>query len=186
MRMRAFTKSCAALVLGSVFMVSLAAAANMPAEKQPVKDSWLTAKTKIALFADDRVKGREVNVETKQAKVFLRGKVDSAEAKMAAEEIAKGVEGVAAVKNELQIVAPTKRKMADSTDDAITNQVKRHLAQDKFLKKADIDVKTNAGVVSLSGEVNDLSSSAKASFIAWKVPGVKSVKNDITVKEPAA
>ena len=186
MRRGALIKSCAATLLTSVFLVSLVAAADMPVEKQPVKDSWLTAKTKIALFADDRVKGREVNVETKQAKVFLRGKVDTSDAKMAAEEITKGVEGVAAVKNELQVVAPTKRKMADKTDDAITNQVKRQLAQDKSLKKSDIDVKTNAGVVSLSGEVRDLMTSAKASFIAWKVPGVRSVKNDLTVKEPAA
>jgi osmotically-inducible protein OsmY len=38
-------------------------------------------------------------------------------------------------------------------------------------------------VVSLTGEVQDLMTSAQASWMAWQVPGVKSVKNDLTVKE---
>ena len=60
--------------------------------KTGVTDSWVTSKTKIALFGDDRVKGRQVHVETKDGVVVLRGKVDSAEAKTAAGEVAKGVE----------------------------------------------------------------------------------------------
>jgi osmotically-inducible protein OsmY len=40
-------------------------------------------------------------------------------------------------------------------------------------------------VVSLSGEVQDFMTSAQASWIAWQVPGVKFVKNDLTVKEKA-
>ena len=74
----------------------------------------------------------------------------------------------------------------EATDDAITKQVKRHLSRDKDLQHESIDVKVNAGVVSLTGETNTFGSSAKASYIAWKTPGVKSVKNDITVKEQAS
>src|SRR6266496_5611550 len=60
--------------------------------KTGMSDSWLTSKTKIALFSDDRVKGRQVSVETQHGVVTLRGKVDSAEAKAAASEIAKGID----------------------------------------------------------------------------------------------
>src|SRR5262249_62171524 len=67
--------------------------------KGATSDSWLTSKTKIALFGDDRVKGRDVRVETVKGEVFLRGKVDSEAAKTAAAETAKGVEGVKSVKN---------------------------------------------------------------------------------------
>ena len=52
--------------------------------KVAVTDSWVTSKTKIALFSDDRVKGSQVKVETIDGVVHLRGKVDSAEAKAAA------------------------------------------------------------------------------------------------------
>ena len=77
--------------------------------KGAVSASWLTSKTKIALFADDRVKGKDVRIETVNGEVFLRGKVDSEEAKTAAAEISKSVEGVKSVKNDLQVVAPAAR-----------------------------------------------------------------------------
>ena len=56
-------------------------------------DSWITSKTKIALFADDRVKGTQVHVETKDGTVMLRGKVDSTEAKAAAAEVTRASKG---------------------------------------------------------------------------------------------
>ena len=154
-------------------------------EKTPINDSWLTSKTKIALFADARVKGSEINVETTQGLVVIRGKVDSDEAKQAAEGIAKGIDGVKTVKNDLQVIAPSKREAIDDKDEAITTRVNEQIAKDSYLKKAGIHTQTNAGVVSLSGEVQDFMTSAQASWIAWQVPGVKSVKNDLTVKEKA-
>src|SRR4029450_5208084 len=45
--------------------------------KDAVSDSWLTSKTKIALFADSRGKGHDVRCGSTEGKVFLRGKVDS-------------------------------------------------------------------------------------------------------------
>ena len=72
--------------------------------KTEAADSWLTAKTKIALYADERVKGGQVSVETVRGTVILRGKVDSDEARTAADSIAKNLEHVKAVKNDLQVV----------------------------------------------------------------------------------
>jgi hyperosmotically inducible periplasmic protein len=176
---------CTALVLGAALITGSANAIGKADEKTPINDSWLTSKAKIALFADARVKGSEVNVETTQGLMMIRGKVDSDAAKQAAEGIAKGIDGVKSVKNELQVVAPSKREAIDDKDDAITTRVNDQIAKDSYLKKAGIHAQTNAGVVSLSGEVKDLMTSAQASWIAWQVPGVKSVKNDLTVKEKA-
>ena len=130
--------------------------------KGAVSDSWLTSKTKIALFADDRVKGRDVRIETVNGEVYLRGKVDSEEAKTAASEIAKSVEGVKNVKNDLQVVAPTARKTVQANDKQITKAIETTLGKDPQLKK--IDVRTDAGVVVLSGEVPNISAAAKASM----------------------
>ena len=44
--------------------------------KSEVTDSWLTAKTKIALYADERVKSRQISVETVKGTVMLRSKVE--------------------------------------------------------------------------------------------------------------
>ena len=154
------------------------------AVKGAVSDSWLTSKTKIELFADERVKGRQVHVETVKGEVFLRGKVDSEAAKTAAEEIAKGIEGVKGVKNDLQVVPPSARELVAADDELITQAVTATLARDPLLKK--IDVRTDAGVVVLSGEVPSLALSAKASDLAHRIDGVKSVKNELRVAEAKA
>ena len=176
---------CSAMVIGGALIAGSANALGKADEKTPINDSWITAKTKIALFADSRVKGSEINVESAQGSVMIRGKVDSDAAKQTAEGIAKGIDGVKSVKNELQVVAPSKREAVDNKDDAITARVNEQIAKDSHLKKAGIHAQTNAGVVSLTGEVQDLMTSAEASWTAWQVPGVKSVKNDLTVKEKA-
>ncbi|HSL03622.1 MAG TPA: BON domain-containing protein [Nitrospiraceae bacterium] len=174
---------CTALIIGAAFIATPATAVDISKEKVLVNDSWLTAKTKIALAADSRVKGRQIEVETTEGLVVLRGKVDSDEAKRAAEGITAGLDGVKTVKNELQVVAPSVRDVVEEKDEAITGRVKDHFSKDALLKNADIDVRSNAGVVSLTGEVRNLMTSAQASWTARQVPGVKSVKNDLTVKE---
>jgi hyperosmotically inducible protein len=145
--------------------------------KSGVRDSWLTAKTKIALFADERVKGRQVGVETVKGVVTLRGKVDSDEAKAAAASLAEGIEGVKSVRNDLQVVAPGDRKAVDVSDKDITRQVEDRVSKDPRLKK--VDVRTDRGVVILTGDVPGIGASARASEIAREVPSVRAVKNEL-------
>ena len=149
--------------------------------KTAVSDTWITSKTKIALFTDERVKGTQISVDTKNGVVHLRGKVDSDEAKQAAAEVAKGVEHVKSVKNELQVVSPAARKAVDASDKDIAKAVESRMSKDAQLKK--VDVRTDGGVVTLTGEVPSLTAAAKAFETARKVPGVKSVKNELTVRQ---
>jgi len=149
--------------------------------KTAVSDSWVTSKAKIALFADERVKGSQVSVDTKNGIVHLRGKVDSAEAKAAAAAVAAGIEGAKSVKNDLQVVAPAARKAVDANDKDIAKAVETRMARDTQLKK--VDVRTDGGAVTLTGEVSSIMVAAKASEQARTVPGVKSVKNELTVRQ---
>ena len=180
MHTRTVLTFCTAVVIGGALLTG---SAFGRAEERNMSDSWITAKTKIALFADSRVKGSDINVATTDGAVIIRGKVDTDAAKQAAESIAKGIDGAKTVKNDLQVVAPTKREAVDDKDEAITARVNEQMAKDAQLKTAGIKAQTNAGVVSLSGEVPDLTTSAQASWSAWQVPGVKLVKNDLTVKQ---
>ena len=148
------------------------------AVKTNVSDSWITSKAKIALFADSRVPGTSVNVETQKGTVYLRGKVDTDAAKQAAEEVAKGVDGVKSVKNELQVVPASDKKMVEANDEDLTKQVKTRLQNDARLKK--VDVRVDNGVVTLQGKVANIDDSARASQLARSVPGVRAVKNDMT------
>jgi hyperosmotically inducible protein len=149
--------------------------------KTAVSDSWITSKTKIALYSDERVKGTQISVDTKDGVVHLRGKVDSSEAKAAAADVAKGIDGAKSVKNDLQVVAPSARKAVDATDKDIAKTVETRLKKDANLKK--VDVRADGGVVTLTGEVPNLSMSARASEMARGVGGVKSVKNELTVRQ---
>ena len=149
--------------------------------KVGISDSWITSKTKIALFADERIKGTQVSVDTKNGVVHLRGKVDSGEAKTAAAAIATGIDGAKSVKNDLQVVSPAARKAVDANDKDITKAVESRMSKDANLKK--LDVRTDGGVVTLTGEVPSIMVSAKASEQARMVSGVKSVKNELTVRQ---
>lgn len=150
--------------------------------KTNVSDSWITAKTKIALFADSRAPGTSVNVETTKGMVSLRGKVATDAEKKAAEEIARGIEGVQAVRNELQVVPGSAKKVVEAKDDEITTQVKGRFKADPKLKS--LDVRTDNGVVTLQGKLPSIMDSARASQKAREVPGVRSVRNDTTYDSP--
>ncbi|MBI3107233.1 MAG: BON domain-containing protein [Candidatus Rokubacteria bacterium] len=148
--------------------------------KTKVTDSWVTSKTKIALFADERVKGRQISVETKGGTVMLRGKVDSEEAKAAASEVTKRVEHVKDVHNQVQVGSPGNRPKVDTDDKAITSMVKRRLKEDRQLKSAKIDARVDSGIVTLTGEVKSLALSSRASEVLSDVPGVRAVRNDLS------
>lgn len=150
--------------------------------KTNVSDSWITAKTKIALFADSRAPGTSVNVETTKGMVSLRGKVATDAERKAAEEIARGIEGVQAVRNELQVVPGSARQVVEAKDDEITTQVKARFKADPKLKG--LDVRTDNGVVTLQGKLPSIMDSARASQKAREVPGVRSVRNDTTYDSP--
>lgn len=150
--------------------------------KDATKDSWITAKTKIALYADDRVPGMDINVDTQNGMVTLRGKVATADQKRAAEEVAKTVDGATSVRNDLQVVSAAERKAVNAEDKDLKSAVQRRIKQDARLKGAGIDVRVDAGVVTLTGDVKDLGARARASEVARAVPGVRSVKNELQEK----
>ena len=143
-----------------------------------VTDSWLTAKTKMALYSDNRTKGSQISVETLNGTVLLRGKVDSDEARTAAVSIAEGVEHVRAVKNDLQVVTVSDRKATDISDKDITRQIGARFS--KTAQLARIDVRTDDGVVTLRGAAPSIGASARASELARGVSGVRAVRNELT------
>ncbi len=68
-----------------------------------VDDAWITTKTKTALLAESDLKAASIQVETKQGKVMLTGKVPSSAQSDKATMVARGIEGVTDVSNQLTI-----------------------------------------------------------------------------------
>lgn len=68
-----------------------------------VDDSVITTKVKAALLADSEVKGTDINVETQQGVVQLSGVVDNKAQASKAVSLAKNVDGVKSVNNQLNV-----------------------------------------------------------------------------------
>ncbi len=67
-------------------------------------------------------------------------------------------------------------------DTAITTAVKARFVESKDVDATSIRVETLNGTVMLSGFAKNASEKTSAESIAWKVRGVKSVKNEIAVR----
>jgi hyperosmotically inducible protein len=66
-------------------------------------------------------------------------------------------------------------------DAAITAKVKAAFAKDKWVKGIDISVRTDHGVVDLTGNVKSKHESDRATKLATKVKSVAAVHNNLTV-----
>jgi hyperosmotically inducible periplasmic protein len=138
-------------------------------------DGLTTLKIKLALLANNPTSGFETEVDTKDGVVTLTGIVDTNEAKAAADEAAKKIDGVKSVNNQIQVVPEAKRAEISATDDKIEEGISSALDNDPKLKDLSLAVDSNAGVVSLDGTVDTSEQLLYAAQAIRKIPGVKSV-----------
>jgi hyperosmotically inducible protein len=68
-------------------------------------DGWLWIKTRAALAVTDDLRDSTIDVDVEDAVVTLSGSVASAAQRSKAEQVARGIDGVKSVKNELRVSA---------------------------------------------------------------------------------
>jgi hyperosmotically inducible periplasmic protein len=140
--------------------------------------SSLILTVKLALLEDPRLFPYEIEVEAGSDEVTLAGKVSTETEKVAAAKIASTVPTVKSVSNKLEVVKELPELIAHKQDDIITRHVKDQFAQSATVTAANFDVKTEQGVVSLSGTVRFQVIVLEAAEAARQVPGVKAVRTD--------
>ena len=140
--------------------------------------SSLILTVKLALLGDPRLFPYEIEVEAGSDEVTLTGKVSTEAEKAAAAEIASMVPTVKSVSNKLEVVKELLEVIAHKQDDIITRHVKERFTKSTTVTAANFDVKTEQGVVSLSGAVRFQVIVLEAVEAARQVPGVKAVKTD--------
>ena len=84
-------------------LVACASTSKQSGTGEYVDDSVITTKVKTMLASDDFLKSFEISVETYKGIVQLSGFVDSQKAVDKAGEVARGVNGVKSVKNNLNV-----------------------------------------------------------------------------------
>jgi hyperosmotically inducible periplasmic protein len=173
--MRSVISAVVGIALGLVLTTS-ALAADRP-------DSWVTAKTKLALMTTEGVDTWDLNVDTVNGVVTLHGKVASDAAKQKAEAVAQEIEGAKSVKNLLQVVPKPQREAVSDSDDVIADNVKKAFDADAAVDASGISVASvNKGVVLLSGSAKSIDAHLKAVEVASKVPGVRRVASEVKVE----
>ena len=185
---RALTTIGAAAGLGLCLLANAASSDTAPTAHSDsvgaaISDSAITTKVKANFLGDERLKGSHIKVTTTNGVVTLTGSATGSASKAAAEDIAKNVDGVKSVDDELttsasngsvhKAMAKTERVGSDSW---ITTKVKSEIMADSLSKGFKVSVKTVNGVVMLSGVLPNPDAVAHVKDLAGKVEGVKSVK----------
>lgn len=102
MRIAHFMKA----IFSSLLIIGLVACAPTPTHEgtgEYLDDSLITGKVKAALVADPDLKATEINVETYKGTVQLSGFVSSQDDMPKAVALARKIDGVKAVKNDMAV-----------------------------------------------------------------------------------
>lgn len=83
-------------------------------EPEANSDAWTLMKVKTALLFNRNVSGLDTDVDVEKGVVTLRGEAESREAKDLATEIAKDVEGVKEVRNEITVSEGKKKERSEA------------------------------------------------------------------------
>jgi hyperosmotically inducible protein len=173
--------------------------------ERQLDDAMLTARIKARMTADGRISPSRVDVDTLNGDVTLRGETPTQEEKDAAVEVARSVEGVRSVSNQI-IVNPAVAGTGIPSGEEIKRQAEKAVsdvgegvkkgAEDAFLLgeiKARlaaagygaVAVSVERGVVTLKGEASNEKDRIAAEAIVEKINGVEKVDNQMTVKAQA-
>ncbi len=150
-------------------------------------DDWIEFKIKSALLYHRSVSGTKTRVAVTNGIVTLQGMASTEAQKELTEEYAKDIEGVKEVRNEMKVSAaaePPSRSFGEMIDDAsITAQVKAALVTHHSTSSIKTNVTTKDGVVTLSGSARNQAEIDLVTKLTKDIHGVKSVVNNMEVKE---
>jgi len=185
--MKPTTKVFSAVSLIGAFALSPAFGAE---PKGTAKDAWIQGKIETVYTLNRHLNAFAIDTDVTQGAVHLTGKVESDIDSDLAEELAKGVEGVVSVDNDLVIEAKARKASTDANtrpfdvwvDDATTTaMVKSKLLANPNTKGLQVDVDTRGDIVTLSGSVATNEEKQLAEQLARNSGDVKDVRNQLTV-----
>ncbi|MCB2184753.1 MAG: BON domain-containing protein [Desulfobulbaceae bacterium] len=177
-----------------VLCMLLCSALALGAEKKDEKsDIWLQAQLVTSYTLNRHLNSFDVDVDVTDGIAYLSGIVDSEIERDLAVEIARGIDGIKDVKENLLVEPQVKEKKKEKQDknsfrqkveDAtLTAKVKYRLMLNKHTDSFDINVDTDNAVVTLSGKVDDEEKKELALKLAENTSHVMEVKDNLTISE---
>jgi osmotically-inducible protein OsmY len=197
---------CGGIALAVLAVASFATGQGSRDATAMMNDAWITSQIHAKFFLDPDIKALNINVDTTNGVVTLRGEVHSAAAHQQALGKAKTTQGVsrvidklsvtpgerpatagirdkavAALPRQAEVKSAANRVGKEISDTWITTQVQAMYFLDREVKGMQIGVATNGGVVTLSGAVDSHAVRQKAVADARSIEGVKQVVDKLTI-----
>jgi osmotically-inducible protein OsmY len=159
-----------------------------------VKDGWLTGKIETVYTLNRHLNAFAIDTDVENGMVHLTGMVENDIDRDLAGELAKGIDGVVEVRNDLKVEQSARQTAASKDnedgkrsfgtwidDTTTTAAVKAKLIGDSNTQGLQIDVDTWGDVVTLSGEVSSSEVKQLAEEIARNTGDVEDVRNQLVV-----
>lgn len=159
------------------------------AEEHPVKDAVIKSKIVGRYAMNPNVSAMNLDVKVEDGVAYLSGTAKSSTERDLAVEIARGTEGVVAVKSEISVPGRSgksdtkpRRTVGETIDDAtLTAKVKGKLIANENTPASRINVTTKNSVVTLTGTVDTSAQKDLAGALAENTEHVARVENQLTV-----
>lgn len=142
-------------------------------------DTLIATTVKSKMVSDDFVKARHIDVDVLNGVVFLIGVVESNSQRRMAADIARGVEGVRSVENQLLVGETTAGQLLD--DAILSSKIRAELIKTPEIRSTNIDVDTNNNVVTLTGIVSSQYEKAKALHVVQRISGNRRIIDNLAV-----
>ena len=162
----------------AVAVTGVAAGTSVAADKRTtgtvIEDQSIEFKAGRAFSADKELDEQaHISTTSYNTAVLLTGEAPTEELRQRAVDLARNIERVTRVHNEISIAAPSSL-MSRSSDTVITSKVKTKLLADKNVSGLNIKVVTEKGVVYLMG-LSSKGNADRATEIARTTGGVQKV-----------
>jgi osmotically-inducible protein OsmY len=171
--------------LACVLMAVCAKAAESVGEA--VTDTAITARIETLFAVNEHLSPFNINTTTVNGVVTLTGSVSDEVQKQLATDLAKTVDGVTEVKNDLTEVGTVvsqrpKKTWRQRIDDAsLAAAIRSNLLYNKELKGLNVGVECDSGNVTLFGVVGNEFAKQNIEKIVMETRGVEKVANNLTV-----
>lgn len=160
-----------------------------------LRDAWIDGRLETTFLFNEHLNSFDIATEVENGVVRLEGTVESEIERDLAGEIAKSIDGVNAVENELAVDASGARAARESdagreaqgfkqavVDATLTARIKSKLLANSNVSGLSVDVDSRNGNVTLSGTVGSEEEKDLIASIALNTAGTTAVDDRLTVE----
>jgi len=181
------------LVVGAIYFVftrNSSVQSAFSSIKESTQDAATTSRVRTALLLSKNVSPFDIKVGTLQGEVTLQGQVPSEQVKTVAGAIAQDTSSVKQVHNNLAVNPAIERNPdREHLGERVADLEIQTLVADALTKNSDLTVRhitteVKNRTVALNGTVQTTNQKYIAEHIAWQVPGVQSLTDNLSVADP--